>query len=78
MGGEIKVIWLGAAMVAVFSIRELDLAILLPAANASVAVRYFNALHFARDQFVAAFGCLMTLLLFLPYMISSSFQSSHE
>jgi len=57
---------LGAGLVAVFAIRELDLAVLLPAANASAAVRYYNALHFARDNFVAAFGLMIAFLLFLP------------
>ena len=33
---------LAAGLVAVFAMRELDLAILLPAANASAAVRYYE------------------------------------
>jgi ABC-type Fe3+ transport system permease subunit len=61
--------FLAAGLVLVFSVRELDLAILLPGANDSVASRYFNALHFARDNFVAALGLLMALILFLPAML---------
>ncbi len=61
--------WLAGGLVVVFVVRELDLAILLPDANSSAAVRYFNALHFARDNFVAAFGLLMALILFLPMML---------
>ncbi len=57
---------LAAALVMVFAVRELDLAILLPGSNNSAAVRYFNALHFARDGFVAAFGLLIAGILFLP------------
>ena len=53
-------------LVMVFAVRELDLAILLPGSNNSAAVRYFNALHFARDGFVAAFGLLIAGILFLP------------
>lgn len=69
---------LGAGLVAVFAIRELDLAVLLPAANASAAVRYYNALHFARDHFVAAFGLLITLLLFLPVAIHALFSKPND
>jgi lipopolysaccharide/colanic/teichoic acid biosynthesis glycosyltransferase len=65
-------------LVAVFAIRELDLAVLLPAANASAAVRYYNALHFARDHFVAAFGLLITLLLFLPVAIHALFSKPND
>ena len=57
---------LAAGLVLVFAVRELDLAILLPGSNNSAAVRYFNALHFARDGFVAAFGLLIAGILFLP------------
>ena len=66
---------LAAGLVVVFAVRELDLAILLPGANQSAAVRYFNALHFARDGFVAAFGLLIAALLFLPVMIYAAWTS---
>ena len=73
LGSEKGALLLAAGLVAVFSFRELDLAVLLPAANASAAVRYYNALHFARDSFVAALGILMAFLLFLPVAL---FQAS--
>jgi hypothetical protein len=61
--------------VVAFGVRELDFAILLPAANASAAVRYFNALHFSRDNFVAAYGIVLVLILFLPVMLHGWWQS---
>lgn len=57
---------LAAGLVFVFSLRELDLNILVSPMNASAAVRYYNALHFARDNFVAACGIVLALLLWLP------------
>jgi len=73
--GPARGAWLLAGgLVAVFAVRELDLAILIPAANHSAAVRYFNALHFARDNFVAAFGLLIALVLFLPVMLANAFR----
>ncbi len=57
---------LAGGLVLVFAVRELDLAILLPGSNNSAAVRYYNALHFARDGFVAAFGLVIACILFLP------------
>ncbi len=71
LGPQLGSWWLAGGLVAVFAIRELDLAVLLPAANHSAAVRYFNALHFARDNFVAAFGLLIALVLFLPVMLAA-------
>lgn len=61
--------WLAAGLVIAFGVRELDFAILLPAANQSAAVRYYNALHFSRDNFVAAYGLVLALILFLPLML---------
>jgi len=76
--GPLRGSWLLAAgLVAVFAVRELDLAILLPASNASAAVRYYNALHFARDNFVAAFGLIIALILFLPVMLSAAWKGLH-
>lgn len=71
LGPQLGSWWLAGGLVAVFSIRELDLAILIPAANDSAAVRYFNALHFGRDNFVAAFGLLIALVLFLPVALAA-------
>ncbi|KAA3613507.1 MAG: hypothetical protein DWQ01_03000 [Planctomycetota bacterium] len=72
LGPQKKAWWLSAGFVAVFAMRELDLAILLPAANHSAAVRYYNALHFSRDNFIAAFGLLIALVLFLPVMLQAT------
>jgi ABC-type Fe3+ transport system permease subunit len=66
---------LAGGLVLVFAVRELDLAILLPGANQSAAVRYFNALHFARDGFVAALGLLIAAILFLPLMLHAAWSS---
>lgn len=61
--------WLAAGLVVALGVRELDFAILLPAANQSAAVRYYNALHFSRDNFVAAYGLVLAVILFLPVML---------
>ncbi|MBC8370299.1 MAG: hypothetical protein H8E25_09880 [Planctomycetes bacterium] len=66
-----QAVLLGGSLVFVFAMRELDFAILLPAANQSTAVRYYNALHFSRDNFVAAFGLSISLILFIPVMLHS-------
>jgi len=63
---------LAGGLVLVFAIRELDLAVLLPGANRSAAVRYYNALHFARDNFVAAFGAMIAAVLFLPLALQAA------
>jgi len=75
LGGHHSALWLGAGLVVAFGARELDFAILLPAANSSAAVRYYNALHFARDNFVAAYGIILVALLFLPVMLHAWWQS---
>lgn len=62
---------LAAGLVFVFSLRELDLNILVSPMNASAAVRYYNALHFARDNFVAACGVVLCLLLWLPLALAA-------
>jgi iron(III) transport system permease protein len=63
---------LAGGLVLAFGMRELDFAILLPAANRSAAVRYYNALHFSRDNFVAAYGLVMALILFLPWVLAAA------
>lgn len=75
LGTQHASLWLAAGLVVAFGVRELDFAILLPAANASAAVRYYNALHFSRDNFVAAYGLILILLLFLPVMLHGWWQS---
>ena len=75
LGTQRASLWLAAGLVVAFGVRELDFAILLPAANASAAVRYYNALHFSRDNFVAAYGLILIMLLFLPVMLHGWWQS---
>jgi len=59
--------WAGAwVLVFVFALRELDSTILVPAANHTAMFRVFNALHFGRDDFVAALALLTVALILLP------------
>jgi iron(III) transport system permease protein len=59
--------WTGAwVLVFVFALRELDCTILVPAANHTAMFRVFNALHFGRDDFVAALALLTVALILLP------------
>lgn len=53
-------------MVFVLSMRELDAAILAPAANRTFMFKVFNAVHFGRDDFVAAQALLAVLFIVLP------------
>ena len=78
LGAQWPSLWLAAGIVAVLSIREIDLAVLIPAANASAAVRYYNALHGQRDNFVAAFGLLIALVLFLPLMLAAALRAARK
>ncbi len=71
-GRQAPAILLAAGLVAALAVRELDLAILLPGANPTAVVRYYNALHFGRDNFVAAFGLLLALILFLPVALPAT------
>jgi iron(III) transport system permease protein len=54
------------SLVFVFSLRELDAAILVPAANHTAMFRIFNAVHFGRDDFVAALALMLVFLILLP------------
>jgi iron(III) transport system permease protein len=56
-------------LVFVLSMRELDAAILVPAANHTGMFRVFNAVHFGRDDFVAAMALMLLFLIFLPALI---------
>ncbi len=75
LGPQRSALFLAAGLVVVFGIRELDFAILTHAANRSAAVRYYNALHFSRDNLVAALGLILALLLFLPVMLHAAFRT---
>jgi len=55
-----------AALVFVLSMREIDAAIFVPAANSTVMFRLYNAVHFGRDDFVAALALLVACFVALP------------
>jgi iron(III) transport system permease protein len=63
----------GAALVFVLSMRELDAAIFVPAANGTVMFRVYNAVHFGRDDFVAALALLVVFFVALPGLAWSLF-----
>jgi iron(III) transport system permease protein len=61
------------ALCFVLSMRELDATVLVPAANGTAMFRVFNALHFGRDDFVAALALLLVFLIALPAVLWSLF-----
>ncbi len=63
----------GWLLVFVLSMRELDAAIFVPAANATAAFRVYNAVHFGRDDFVAALALMLVFLIVLPGLVWSIF-----
>lgn len=63
----------GWSLVFVLAMRELDAAILVPAANHTVIFRVFNQIHFGRDDFVAALALLTVFFLLLPGILWSLF-----
>ncbi|HVS10876.1 MAG TPA: ABC transporter permease subunit [Planctomycetota bacterium] len=63
----------GWILVFVFAMRELDAAILVPAANHTAMFRIFNQVHFGRDDFVAALALLLVFLILLPGILWSLF-----
>jgi iron(III) transport system permease protein len=56
----------GWILMFVLAMRELDTAILVPAANDTVMFRMFNAVHFGRDDFVAALALLIIFVTIVP------------
>lgn len=54
--------------IAIFAlaVRELDAAVLVPAANDTAMFRVFNAVHFGRDDFVSALALLVIFTILLP------------
>jgi iron(III) transport system permease protein len=64
---------IGWSLVFVLSMRELDSAIMVPAANHTVIFRVFNQIHFGRDDFVAALSLLVVFFLLLPGILWSLF-----
>jgi len=63
----------GWILVFVFALRELDSTILVPAANHTAMFRVFNAVHFGRDEFVAALALMLIFLILLPGTLWSLF-----
>jgi iron(III) transport system permease protein len=63
----------GMILVFVLSLRELDAAILVPAANDTVLFRLYNAVHFGRDDFVAALALLVVFFVVLPVGLHAAF-----
>jgi iron(III) transport system permease protein len=63
----------GISLVFVFAMRELDAAILVPAANGTAMFRVYNAIHFGRDDFVAALALLVLFFIFLPGILWTAF-----
>jgi iron(III) transport system permease protein len=60
-------------LVFVLAMRELDAAILVPAAKGTVMFRIFNAVHFGRDDFVAAMVLLTLFVIVLPGLLWTLF-----
>lgn len=63
----------GWVLVFVLSVRELDAAILVPAANDMVMYRVFNQVHFGRSDFVAALALIVVFLIVLPGLLWTLF-----
>ena len=63
----------GWTLVFVLAMRELDAAILVPAANETVMIRLFNGVHFGRDDFVAALALLIVFVIVTPGLLWSLF-----
>lgn len=62
-----------AVLVFVLSMRELDAAIFVPAANGTVLFRLYNAVHFGRDDFVSALALLVVFFVALPGILWAVF-----
>ena len=60
-------------LVFVLALRELDAVILVPAANSMVLFRLYNAVHFGRDDFVAALALLIVFFQVLPGLLHALF-----
>jgi len=60
-------------LVFVFAMRDLDSAILVPAANKTAIMRVFNGVHFGRDAYVASLCLLLVFAILLPGLLWSFF-----
>jgi iron(III) transport system permease protein len=56
-------------LVFVFAMRELDAAILVPAANKTVMFRLYNAVHFYRQDYVAALALVTLFVIMVPGLL---------
>jgi iron(III) transport system permease protein len=72
--------WTAAVLVFVLSLRELDLAVVLPAANATAVRRLANAVHFQHEDWSGVIAllllCLAVLIPLLPTLIAGRKLSS--
>ncbi len=62
-------------LVFVLAVRELDAAVIVPAAKHTAMYRVFNAVHFGRDDFVAALALLVIFVVVLPGLMWSLFSN---
>jgi ABC-type spermidine/putrescine transport system permease subunit II len=66
--------WSAAVLTFVLSLRELDLAVVLPAANATAVRRLANAVHFQHEDWSGVIALLLlsiaVLLPLLPSLIA--------
>ncbi|MBL4771732.1 MAG: iron ABC transporter permease [Planctomycetes bacterium] len=60
-------------LVFVFAMRELDAAILVPGANKTVMFRLYNAVHFYRQDYVAALALVTLFVILIPGLLWSLF-----
>ena len=72
--------WTAAVLVFVLSLRELDLAVVLPAANATAVRRLANAVHFQHEDWCGVIAllvlCIAVLLPLLPSLLAGRRLSS--
>jgi len=60
-------------LVFVLALRELDAAILVPAANHTAIFRVYTSVHFGRDEHVAALSLLLAFFILLPGLLWAAF-----
>ena len=63
-------------LVFVLSLRELDAAILVPAANGTAMFKAYNQIHFGADDFVGALCLMIVFFLLLPGLLWGFFRRS--
>jgi iron(III) transport system permease protein len=66
-----RAIWTAWLLGFVFTMKDLDIAAVLPAANASLSVRLNNMVHFGHDERAAALCVLMVAAIGLPLILTS-------